>query len=226
MEHTNAHVVAINFCSGIGIADMAQCEDDVYGSGAGSGSMYSGGSAYGSGSGAGGGSEMSQAGSAYGSGSGAGGGSMSSTASGAGSGSGGIAVSFASGSALDSASEGVTALYGSGGGSGAGSMSSGTGTAGGSGDATRVAEIEGCDCGTAGLEQAEAEPFCANGKSMYCDLECVDGSDPGDRLFPSMGGLWCQPEGWEGCRICKFDCEDYDGDDCVPCPEGVKDWCR
>ncbi|CAN0091487.1 unnamed protein product [Ectocarpus sp. 4 AP-2014] len=244
MEETSSPADYITFCSGIGIADMAQCEDDVYGSGAGSGSMSSGGSAYGSGSGAGGGSEMSQGGSAYGSGSGAGGGSMSSTASGAGSGSGGIAGDSASGSALDSASEGVTAEYGSGNGSGAGSMSSSTGTASGSadasgagsmssstatasgsGDASRVAEIEGCDCGTAELEPAFAAFFCENGKSMYCDLECVDGSDPDDALFPSMGGLWCQPEGWEGCRICKFDCTDYEGDACVPCPSGLKDWC-
>ncbi|CAB1115570.1 unnamed protein product [Ectocarpus sp. CCAP 1310/34] len=225
MEETSSPADYITFCSGVGITDMAQCEDDVYGMGAGSGSMSSGGSAYGSGSGAGGGSELSQGGSAYGYGSGAGGGSMSSTASGAGSGSGGIAGDTASGSALDSASEGVTAEYGSGNGSGAGSMSSSTATASGSGDASRVAEIEGCDCGTAELEPAFAAYFCENGKSMYCDLECMDGSDPYDALFPSMGGLWCQPEGWEGCRMCKFDCTDYEGDGCVPCPSGLKDWC-
>lgn len=89
MEQTSLGEDVITFCSGIGIADVAECgNDDVYGSGAGSGSMSSGGFAYGSGSGAGGGS---QAGSAYGSGSGAGGGAMWSTAYGAGSGSGGVA---------------------------------------------------------------------------------------------------------------------------------------
>ena len=60
---------------------------------------------------------------------------------------------------------------------------------------------------------------------MYCDLECVDNPDPADALYPSKGGLWCQPQGWEGCRMCKFDCSDYSGEDCVPCPAGVKNWC-
>lgn len=86
-------------------------------------------------------------------------------------------------------------------------------------------EIEGCDCGSAELEPSFAAYFCENQKSMYCDLECVDGADPADFLFPSMGGLWCQPEGWVGCRMCKFDCSEYAGEDCVPCPAGLKNWC-
>lgn len=70
-----------------------------------------------------------------------------------------------------------------------------------------------------------ADAVTPSGKSMYCDVECADGSDPEDRLFPDMGGLWCKPFGYEGCRLCMFDCEDYDGDYCVPCPDGVKDFC-
>lgn len=92
-------------------------------------------------------------------------------------------------------------------------------------DVTKTQDIEGCDCGSAELDEAFAAYFCENQKSMYCDLECVNDPDPADALFSSMGGLWCQPEGWEGCRMCKLDCEEYEGDHCVPCPAGVKTWC-
>lgn len=86
-------------------------------------------------------------------------------------------------------------------------------------------DIPGCDCGSAEVEEGYAAFLCDNGKSLYCDLECVDDADPANVLIPGFGGLWCRPQDWLGCRLCKMDCSDYAGLDCVPCPTGVKNWC-
>lgn len=66
--------------------------------------------------------------------------------------------------------------------------------------------------------------MCTSDKSFYCDLECYDDSESADNLLEDLGGLWCDYNNWNGCRICSMNCSDYGGD-CVPCPEGLKDWC-
>lgn len=239
MNETAALADSMFFCPDGEVVDVAECfvsGDAGNGSGSGSGSASSSG-LNGSGSGFGSGSGSSgTAASGYGSGSGSGytsqGGLISASGSGAGSGS-RSGTGSQSGTAFDSGTSSLSqSANGSGSASGEGDAStggSGASSASGSATAGRAADIPGCTCGDAVLSEEESAFFCDNGKSMYCDVECVPGSDPMERLFYEMGGLWCQPFGWEGCRLCKFDCTDYDVDGdgyCVPCPPGMKDFCE
>ncbi|CAM9579467.1 unnamed protein product [Ascophyllum nodosum] len=235
LEQPNVSEDGIFFCPTGEVEELSECYEAA--SGSGSGSASGSGTGVGTGSGSASGSGMGSAsGSGIGSASGSGTGSASGSGMGYASGSGtgfasgsgtgsasGSGTGFASGSGTGSASgSGMGSASGSGGGSASGS---GMGSA--SGSATsRIADIPGCTCGEAELDDATTAFFCDFGESsMYCDLECVAGNDPMDRLFPEMGGLWCKPFGYEGCRLCMFDCTDYDGEYCVPCPEGVKHWC-
>lgn len=222
-----------------------------FGSGSGSGSMGGAGSGNGSASGSGssGVSWASGSGSgngtssmvAGGSGSASGGGSMTigggkGSASGSGSRGVGGGTSFSSseGSVRPSSAEGSASGEGSmagdstgkGSASGHGSFGSGRGSGSATGSGHRGGgDVPGCSCDEAMLDPAEAAFFCDNNKSFYCDAECLPDSDPLDRLFYDMGGLWCQPFGWEGCRLCHLDCEDFGDKYCVPCPAGVQGWC-
>ncbi|CAM9557023.1 unnamed protein product [Pylaiella littoralis] len=227
MEVTSLSADVITFCSGTGIADVSECDGDGgSASGAGSAADSTSGGASGSGSGSGSGSSGAASGSGLGSASGG-----TSTAygsaggSGAGSGSGSASSASGSGSGTNSGSTEGSTGFGSGAGSGSGSSSMETGSGSGSGDASRIADIPGCDCGSAEVEEGYAAFLCDNGKSLYCDLECLDDADPANVLIPGFGGLWCSPQDWLGCRLCKMDCSDYAGLDCVPCPTGVKNWC-
>lgn len=222
MEETLAMEDSINFCDNGEVTHISECF-----------AVPGGASGHGSGSGSAASSMLSGSGGA--SGGVSGGGSGTGTASGANN----VTASSGSGSASGGASGGGKNGSGSasggasgGGKSGSGSASGGGGAAGGgsgsaSGSWNRDTDVAGCMCGddASVLEPGEAEFLCDSGKSMYCDAECAPGSDPADRLFDDMGGLWCGPFGLEGCRLCRFDCAEYVDKYCVPCPPNAQDWC-
>lgn len=230
---------ATSTSSGKGSATGSGHSGESYASGSGSGkgtssnSTVEGGSGYASG----GGSMTIEGGRGSASGSGSSGvdvgtsfasgeGSMRpSNGTGTASGEGTVTSSSATGSATG---EGGSA----GNSTGTGSASGGEGVDRGSGQGSASGsekrgggDVPGCSCDDVVLESAEAEFFCESNKSMYCDVECLPDSDPLDRLFYDMGGLWCKPFGWEGCRLCHMDCANYGDKYCVPCPPDVQGWC-